>query len=216
MPTAMPRPSPCAWTSASETSAAPDSLRSPTTTWAPASANRTAMARPIPEAAPVTRATRPASSRGLGARLSLCSSIGQYSTSKVSVEVSGAKPPSPAVVTSTWIARSYSALATAAWVASRPVVMTPTPGTSTTRGAGSSIVSAAPCCARTGHSGSRTPPRHTGTPRPGRPSPRRRRRVERAVARVSCGPGGRGRPARRWPARRRPAGWQRHVPPSWS
>ena len=52
---------------------------SATTTHAPSAASRSAIARPMPEPAPVTNATRPASGRGAGWRASLASSSDQYS-----------------------------------------------------------------------------------------------------------------------------------------
>ena len=54
------------------------------TTCAPSAASRWATARPMPLAAPVTRAMRRASSFSGGASVSLYSSSGQYSTSKAS------------------------------------------------------------------------------------------------------------------------------------
>ena len=52
---------------------------SATTTHAPSAASRRAIARPMPEPAPVTNATRPASGLGFGIRASLASSSAQYS-----------------------------------------------------------------------------------------------------------------------------------------
>ena len=64
--------------------------RSATTTQAPSAANRSAMARPIPDAAPVTSATRVASGFGLGIRASLASSSAQYSIRNFSLSGIGA------------------------------------------------------------------------------------------------------------------------------
>ena len=52
---------------------------SATTTHAPSSASRCAIAFPIPDPPPVTNATRVASGLGLGIRWSLASSSDQYS-----------------------------------------------------------------------------------------------------------------------------------------
>ncbi len=49
------------------------------TTQAPSAASRVAMALPMPDAAPVTRAIRDASGLGFGIRASLASSSAQYS-----------------------------------------------------------------------------------------------------------------------------------------
>ena len=56
---------------------------SATTTHAPSSASRSAIARPIPEPAPVTNATRPASGGAGGRSASLRSSSSQYSTAEL-------------------------------------------------------------------------------------------------------------------------------------
>ena len=48
------------------------------------------MARPMPDAAPVTRATRPASGCGGGSRRSLASSSSQYSMRNFSASSMGA------------------------------------------------------------------------------------------------------------------------------
>ena len=53
--------------------------RSAIITQAPSAASRVAMALPIPDAAPVTRAMRVANGFGLGIRASLASSRAQYS-----------------------------------------------------------------------------------------------------------------------------------------
>ncbi|CAB4778678.1 unannotated protein [freshwater metagenome] len=58
---------------------APSRSRSAITTQAPSACNRLAVAKPIPEAAPVTRATLPCNGFPLGARRSLASSNSQYS-----------------------------------------------------------------------------------------------------------------------------------------
>ena len=59
------------------------------TTQAPSAASRVAMALPIPEPAPVTRATRVASAFGLGIRCSLASSSDQYSMANFSASEIG-------------------------------------------------------------------------------------------------------------------------------
>ncbi len=61
------------------TFAAASPSRSATTTHAPSAARRRAIARPMPEPAPVTRATRAARALGWGIRWSLASSSDQYS-----------------------------------------------------------------------------------------------------------------------------------------
>ena len=61
------------------TAAALPASRSATTTHAPSAASRSAMARPMPDPAPVTSAIRVASGLGLGSRASLASSRAQYS-----------------------------------------------------------------------------------------------------------------------------------------
>ena len=72
------------------TATAPSLSRSATTTQAPSAANRSAVAFPRPEAAPVTRAIRLASGFGLGARLSFASSRSQYSIRNFSDSAIGA------------------------------------------------------------------------------------------------------------------------------
>ena len=64
--------------------------RSAMTTQAPSAASRVAMALPMPLAAPVTRAMRPAWLRGLGIRWSLASSRAQYSMRNFSASSMGA------------------------------------------------------------------------------------------------------------------------------
>ena len=63
---------------------------SATTTHAPSAARRWAIARPIPEPAPVTSATRVASGFGFGSRASLASSSAQYSIRNFSASAIGA------------------------------------------------------------------------------------------------------------------------------
>ena len=63
---------------------------SATTTQAPSAASRFAVARPMPEPAPVTSAIRPASGLGLGRRRSLASSSSQYSMRNFSLSGIGA------------------------------------------------------------------------------------------------------------------------------
>jgi len=60
------------------------------TTQAPSAASRVAMALPIPDAAPVTRAMRVASGFGFGRRASLASSSAQYSIRNFSLSSMGA------------------------------------------------------------------------------------------------------------------------------
>jgi len=72
------------------TSRAVARLRSATTTQAPSAASRSAIARPMPEPAPVTRATRAASGLGRGIRWSLASSSAQYSIRNFSASSIGA------------------------------------------------------------------------------------------------------------------------------
>ena len=64
--------------------------RSATTTQAPSAASRCAIARPIPEPAPVTNATRVASGFGVGIRCSFASSSAQYSIRNFSLSGIGA------------------------------------------------------------------------------------------------------------------------------
>ena len=63
---------------------------SATTTQAPSAASRWAIALPIPDPAPVTKATRAASGFGLGSRASLASSSAQYSIRNFSDSAIGA------------------------------------------------------------------------------------------------------------------------------
>ena len=63
---------------------------SATTTHAPSAARRCAIARPMPEPAPVTSATRVASGFGFGSRASLASSSAQYSIRNFSASGIGA------------------------------------------------------------------------------------------------------------------------------
>ncbi len=60
------------------------------TTQAPSAASRVAMALPMPLAAPVTSAMRPACERGVGSRRSLASSSAQYSMRNFSCSEIGA------------------------------------------------------------------------------------------------------------------------------
>ena len=60
------------------------------TTQAPSAASRCAMARPMPDPAPVTSATRVASGFGFGIRASLASSNDQYSIRNFSASSIGA------------------------------------------------------------------------------------------------------------------------------
>ena len=73
---------------------APSSSRSPTTTRAPSATNRRVVARPMPEAPPVTRATLPASRPGLE-----CASVmgcgGQSSVLLPALPPTGRRPRSP-------------------------------------------------------------------------------------------------------------------------
>ncbi len=59
-------------------------------TQAPSAANRSAIALPIPDPAPVTSAIRVASAFGLGSRASLASSSAQYSIRNFSASSIGA------------------------------------------------------------------------------------------------------------------------------
>jgi len=63
--------------------------RSATTTLAPFAANNRAMAKPIPDAAPVISATLPASALGSGRRSTLSCSNCQYSTENLSDSLTG-------------------------------------------------------------------------------------------------------------------------------
>ena len=74
----------------SATSWAPSAFRSATTTHAPSAPSRSAIALPMPEPAPVTSATRPASGFGAGIRCSLASSSDQYSIRNFSLSSIGA------------------------------------------------------------------------------------------------------------------------------
>ena len=76
--------------SASETVWAASPSMSVTATTAPSSRRRTAMARPIPEPAPVTSAIFPVRGLGLGRRWSLRSSSTQYSMRNFSASEIGA------------------------------------------------------------------------------------------------------------------------------
>ena len=95
MQTASGRAGPASRAISSATRVAPAPSTSVTTTWAPSRASRRATARPIPLAAPVTRAIRRASSFSGGACWSLYSSRGQNSTSKASPAVSDTYRPIP-------------------------------------------------------------------------------------------------------------------------
>jgi hypothetical protein len=68
---------------------APARSRSATITQAPWAARAEQVARPIPEAPPVTRATRPARGLGFPIRRSFASSSGQYSTANFSASSTG-------------------------------------------------------------------------------------------------------------------------------
>lgn len=59
------------------------------TTHAPSAASRVAMALPMPEAAPVTSAMRPACGFGFGIRWSFASSSAQYSIANFSASLMG-------------------------------------------------------------------------------------------------------------------------------
>jgi hypothetical protein len=87
MASASARPFPSRPAIAPATSEAPAALMSATATCAPSAAKRCAIARPMPLAAPVTRATRPASVFSGGASVFLYSSSGQYSTLNASAGV---------------------------------------------------------------------------------------------------------------------------------
>ena len=76
--------------SASETVRAASTSISATVMAAPSSRRRMAMARPIPEPAPVTSAILPVSGFGLGRRWSLRSSSTQYSMRNFSASEIGA------------------------------------------------------------------------------------------------------------------------------
>ena len=65
------------------------------TTQAPSAASFFAVARPMPDAAPVTSATRVASGLGFGIRWSLASSSAQYSMRNFSDSSMGAYDDSP-------------------------------------------------------------------------------------------------------------------------
>ena len=74
------------------------------TTQAPSAASRLAVALPMPEAAPVTRAIRVASGLGFGIRWSLASSSAQYSMRNFSASSIGAYVDSPSAPRITLIA----------------------------------------------------------------------------------------------------------------
>ena len=74
------------------------------TTQAPCAASFSAVALPIPEAAPVTSAIRVASGFGLGIRWSLASSSAQYSIRNFSASSIGAYVESPSAPRITLIA----------------------------------------------------------------------------------------------------------------
>ena len=76
--------------SSSATASALAPSMSATTTQAPSAASRWAIALPIPEPAPVTKATFVASGRGFGRRASLASSSAQYSIRNFSASGIGA------------------------------------------------------------------------------------------------------------------------------
>ena len=78
--------------------------RSAITTQAPSAASFSAVALPMPEAAPVTRATRVARGFGFGIRWSLASSSAQYSMRKFSASSMGAYVESPSAPRITLIA----------------------------------------------------------------------------------------------------------------
>src|SRR5579862_5878130 len=78
-PAAGADPTPAAEPSSAATVCAAAPSRSATTTHAPSTARRWAVARPMPDPPPVTRAIRPASGLGAGRRRSLASSSSQYS-----------------------------------------------------------------------------------------------------------------------------------------
>ena len=74
------------------------------TTQAPSAASFSAVALPIPEAAPVTSAIRVASGLGFGIRWSLASSSAQYSMRNFSASSIGAYVDSPSAPRITLIA----------------------------------------------------------------------------------------------------------------
>ena len=110
------------------------------TTHAPSARRRSAHARPIPDAAPVTTPTIPAN-RGEDPPLaSLACSRSQYSMSKMSFSLSGAQPPvrSPSATVAA-VLSAMSATILASFKVSPKLTM-PFPGHTAKRGAGSSMV----------------------------------------------------------------------------
>ena len=108
-------------------------------TSAPAAANALAVAKPIAPAAPVMTAICPASGSSLALPSLACSSD-QYSTSNRSASGSGSKRPTASASVMVSIAASARSAAIFASFLLRPSPNRPTPGTSTTRGDGSSMV----------------------------------------------------------------------------
>ena len=90
--------------SSSATAAALAPSMSATTTQAPSAASRCAIARPMPEPAPVTSATRVASGLGFGRRASFASSSAQYSIRNFSASGIGAYVDTASAPRMTWIA----------------------------------------------------------------------------------------------------------------
>jgi hypothetical protein len=102
-----------------------------------------AVAAPIAPAAPVTTAIWPASG-GSAAVPSLACSSAQYSMSNMSACESDSKRPIASASVMVAIAASAMSAAMRASCFERPSPNSPTPGTSATRGAGSSMVFVSP------------------------------------------------------------------------
>ena len=93
----------------------------------------------MPLPAPVTSATWPVKAFATAPFSFACSRL-QYSTSKRSLSGSASKRPIASASVMTWIAFSARSAAIAASLAVLPMPNRPTPGTSTTRGIGSSLI----------------------------------------------------------------------------
>ncbi len=118
---------------------AADSSMSKTAISAPIWPKAAAVAAPIPLPPPVTKATCPASSLS-GVWPSLACSRDQYSISNRSASLADSNlPMASASVTVSMVLSAMSAAILASF-AVRPTPKSPTPGTSTTRGTGSSFI----------------------------------------------------------------------------